>query len=76
MPLLPPHGALATAKTHEASQEWPTLIEVVAYWGAGRRGRRRSMTISADEFFGRGAHGAPMSGAQLVTMVERLRRGA
>jgi hypothetical protein len=74
MPLHLPQGALATAKTHEASQEWPTLIEVVAYWGTGRRGRRRSMTISADQFFGRGVHGAPMSGDQLVTMVDRLRR--
>jgi hypothetical protein len=32
MPLRP-EGALATAKTHEANYEWPTLIEIVAYFG-------------------------------------------
>jgi hypothetical protein len=77
MPLHVPEGALATAKTHEPPNEWPTLIEVVAYFGAeGRKGKRRSIAISADQFFGRGAYGAPMSGDQLVTMVDRLRRGA
>jgi hypothetical protein len=76
MSIRPQEGALATAKTHEPSNEWPTLIEVVAYWGEGRRGRRRSIAISADQFFGRGAYGAPMSGDQIVAMVDRLRRGA
>jgi hypothetical protein len=73
MPLRP-EGALATAKSHEPANEWPTLIEIVAYWGAGRRGRRRSVEIGADEFFGRGVHGAPMSGSRLIAMIERLRR--
>jgi hypothetical protein len=75
---MPPHipeGALATAKTHEATEDWPTLIEIVAYSGAeGRKGRRRSIEISADQFFGRGAYGAPISAAQLITIVDRLRR--
>jgi hypothetical protein len=69
-------GALATAKCHESNDDWPTLIEIVAYFGPdGRKGRRRSIEIGADEFFGRGVHGAPMSGDQLITMVQRLRRG-
>jgi hypothetical protein len=72
---LQPQGALATAKTHEANYDWPTLIEIVAYFGPeGRKGKRRSVEIGADEFFGRGVYGAPMSGSQLITMVERLRR--
>ena len=36
MSIRPQEGALATAKTHEPSNEWPTLIEVVAYWEIGR----------------------------------------
>jgi hypothetical protein len=69
-----PQGALATAKTHEPSDEWPTLIEVAAYWGEGRKGRRRSVEISADQFFGRGQYGAPLSGNHLIMIVDRLRR--
>jgi len=48
---------------------------VVAYFGKdGRKGRRRSIEISADEFFGRGGHGAPMSGEQLIFKINQLRR--
>lgn len=68
------HGDLSRAKTHEASDAWPTLIEIVAYWGKdGRKGRRRSIEIPADQFFGRKQYGAPMSGDQLIAMVQRLR---
>jgi len=71
-----PEGDLARAKTHEPSRNWPTMIEIVAYWkpmGHGR-GKRRSVRISADEFFGRGSYGAPMSGDQLIGIIDRLRR--
>lgn len=68
-----PQGDLARAKTHEPDDSWPTMIEIVAYWGEGRR-KRKSVEISADQFFGRGSYGAPLSGAQLVAMVEALRR--
>ncbi len=75
MPLHTPEGALATAKCHEANEDWPTLIEIVAYFGAeGRKGKRRSIEIAADEFFGRGVYGAPLSGDRLIAMVERLRK--
>lgn len=50
------------------------MIEIVAYWGKGRKGRRRSVDIPADQFFGRGAYGAPINGDQLIGMVDRLRR--
>lgn len=69
-----PTGELARTKTHESDESWPTLIEVVAYWGEGRKGRRRSIEIPADQFFGRGTYGAPLSGDQLIGMVQRLRR--
>jgi hypothetical protein len=70
-----PEGSLSTAKCHESNDDWPTLIEIVAYFGeGGRKGKRRSIEISADEFFGRGQYGAPLSGSRLIGMVERLRR--
>jgi hypothetical protein len=50
------------------------MIEIVAYWGEGRRGKRRSIEIPADQFFGRGQYGAPIGGDHLIAMVERLRR--
>lgn len=69
-----PSGDLARCKTHEPDEAWPTMIEVVAYFGNGRRGKRKAIQIPADQFFGRGGYGAPLSGDQLIGMVERLRR--
>lgn len=69
-----PQGDLARCVTHEPDESWPTMIEIVAYWGKDRKGRRRSVGISADQFFGRGAYGAPVTGDQLIGMVDRLRR--
>lgn len=68
-----PSGDLARAKSHDPNDDWPTMIEVVAYWGEGRK-KRRSIEIPADQFFGRGQFGAPMSGEQLIGMVDKLRR--
>lgn len=69
-------GDLTRLKSHEPSEEWPKLIELVCYWDTPRKlkGRRRSIEIDADQFFGRGRFGAPMSGDQLIGMVERLRK--
>ena len=70
-------GDLARAVVHEPSEEWPTAIEIVAYWGGRfgpRRGRRRSVVIEADQFFGHGRYGAPMSGDQLIGVVNKLRK--
>ena len=69
-------GDLARCVTHELDDQWPTMIEIVAYWQAppGKRGRRRVVTISADEFFGRNGHGAPMSGDSLLRKIDDLRR--
>ena len=71
-----PSGDLARAVTHEPNETWPTMIEIVAYWGHGhgRRGKRRSIEIPADQFFGRGAYGAPISGDHLIIMIDQLRR--
>lgn|SRR5215472_8191280 len=69
-------GDLARVISHEPDQGWPSIIEIVAYWtkGEGRRGRRRSVMIEADQFFGRGRYGAPMSGDQLLAVIDRLRQ--
>lgn len=71
-----PSGDLARAVTHEANDDWPTLIEIVAYFGPeGRKGKRRSIEIPADQFFGRKGYGAPISGDQVIRMIDQLRRG-
>ncbi len=68
-------GDLARVVTHDPSDEWPDRIEIVAIWARnGGRGRRRAIGINADQFFGRGQFGAPMSGEQLIGMVEKLRK--
>lgn len=75
MPRPEPAGDLANTKVHELDQSYPTHIEIVAYWSkdGSRKGRRRSIEIPADQFFGHGAFGAPLSGDALIAMVQRLR---
>lgn len=67
-------GDLARVFSQEAEERWPTSIEIVAYYGEGKRRKRKSIQISADQFFGRGVYGAPLSGDQLIGMVHRLRK--
>lgn len=51
------------------------MIEIVAYFGKeGRKGKRRSIMISADEFFGRHGYGAPLTGDQIIRKIDQLRR--
>lgn len=75
MPRPQPAGDLANTRTQESDQSWPTHIEIVAYWSKNgdRKGRRRSIEIPSDQFFGHGKFGAPLSGEVLVSMVQRLR---
>jgi hypothetical protein len=70
-----PQGDLARAINHDANDDWPAVIEIVAYYGGfGRKGKRRSITISADQFFGRGGYNAPLTGDQIILMIDKLRR--
>ncbi len=68
-------GDLSRVKSEEMSDEWPTSIEMVAYYGKDRKGKRKSVIISADQFFGRGGYGAPISADQLILIINRLRKG-
>jgi hypothetical protein len=67
-------GELARVKSIESNDDWPYMIEIVAYWGDSRKGKCRRLQISADHFFGRGDYGAPLTGDQLIGMIDRLRR--
>ena len=71
-------GDLSRAICHEPDDSWPTVLEIVCYWSKDgtRKGRRRSIEISADQFFGRHGYGAPMTGEQLFQMIDRLRRSS
>ena len=72
----PVDGDLAKVRTIESNEEWPSLIEIVAYFGeGGRKGKRRSVEISAARFFGRKGFGAPLTGDQVIRMIDQLRRG-
>jgi hypothetical protein len=71
-----PSGDLARVINHEPNDDWPTSIEVVAYYGKDRKGKRKSVIISSDQFFGRGGYNAPMGIEQFLLIVDRLRRSA
>lgn len=70
-----PQGDLARAVNHEMNDDWPHSIEIVAYYGKDRRGTTRRVVIEADEFFGRGGYSAPLSGDQLIRIIDKLRKG-
>ena len=67
------YGDLSRAITHEPSEDWPSSIEIVAYFGENRRGKSVRVVIPADQYFGRGEYGAPMTGDQLIHIINRMR---
>lgn len=71
-----PQGDLARAVCHESDDTYPAMIEIVAWWGhdGERKGKRRSIEMPADQFFGRGRYGAPMTGDMVIGTIEQLRR--
>lgn len=73
-PHIPPSD-LSRATSHDADSEWPAEVKISVKW-PGPNGNMlvRSETISADQFFGRGAHGAPMTGDYVIGLIERMRR--
>lgn len=50
--------------------QFPDYVEIRLVWGNKARGHK----ISADQFFGRGGIGAPLSGDAIIQHINRLRR--
>lgn len=73
-PHIPPPD-LDRATSHDPDQDWPAEVKISVKWPGPNGGMMvRSETIGADQFFGRGAHGAPMSGEYVIGLIERMRR--
>ena len=69
-----PSGELARAITHEPNDDYPTYVDIVAYYGERRKGYSKRVTITADQFFGRRGYGAPMTGDDMLRIIEKLRK--
>lgn len=69
-------GDLARCKTLESNNDWPTAIEIRAKWKTAKGGFRfKTITISGEQFFGTGGgFNAPLTGDQVIGMVDKLRR--
>lgn len=63
-----PPSDLSRATVHEPARDWPDQLRIVAQWGK----KSRSIVIDRDAYFG--LRGAPLTGDQLIHMVENLRR--
>jgi hypothetical protein len=74
MPIEIPAGDLANATTHEPDLSFPSEIQLRLVWKKDGRAFVRTMRITADEFFGRGGIGAPISGDAIVQHIERMRK--
>ena len=75
MPYTPPVSDLARSRQHEQDFTWPESIKLQIKW-IDKLGRPiiRSHEISANEFFGHAGFGAPLSGDQIISYIERMRR--
>ena len=65
-----PKDALSRTPQADADNDYPDYVEVRLVYGK----KSRSHQISSDEFFGRGAVGAPISGDAVIAHINRLRR--
>lgn len=65
---------LQRAKQHEPDQGFPHCVELRLVWRVNGHERVRVQPIGADQFFGNGGHGAPMSGDVLIKYIENMRR--
>lgn len=74
MPIEIPAGDLAKATTHEPDISFPQEVQLRLIWRIDGRVRIRSLRITAAEFFGHGAHGAPLSGESIIQRIEIMRR--
>lgn len=75
MAIANPISDLARSTQHEQSFDWPESVKIQVMW-RDKFGRPaiRSEIITSDQFFGHGNSGAPIEGAALISMIERMRR--
>jgi hypothetical protein len=70
-----PISDLARSKQHEPDRIWPHEVKIAVHWQDDKgRITVRSEVISANQFFGEGSFGAPLSGDHVISMIERMRR--
>jgi hypothetical protein len=70
-----PISDLSRSVQHESNRVWPHEVKISVKWKDDLdRIYVRSEVISADQFFGSGSYGAPLEGAALIGMIERMRR--
>lgn len=70
-----PISDLARSKQHESDRVWPHEVKIAVHWkDAEGRITVRSQAISADQFFGEGSFGAPLSGDWVISLIEKMRR--
>lgn len=70
-----PISDTSRASHSEPSANWPESVKVQICWRDGNgRPVVRTEVISADQFFGRGAYGAPLEGVHVIQLIERMRR--
>lgn len=75
MAIANPVSDLARSVQHDASRDWPESVKIQILWRDNMgRASVRSEVITANQFFGEGGHGAPMSGDHLLGYIERMRR--
>jgi hypothetical protein len=59
---------------HDPDQTWPTSVTITLWWDVGGEMRQKSVGITAAQFFGRGAYGAPLPGDAVIGMIENMRK--
>ncbi len=70
-----PVSDLARVKTHEADHSWPHSVKISISWcDASGKITESYETISSDRFFGTAGYNAPLQGAELIGIIERLKR--
>lgn len=69
-----PASQLSRAITHEREQIWPDRMAITATWREGDVTVTKAVEITADQFFGNGVHGAPITGEWLAGAIDRLRK--
>jgi hypothetical protein len=69
-----PISDTARAIQHDPDQTWPTSVTITLWWDVDGEMRQHSVGITAAQFFGRGAYGAPLPGDAVIGMIENMRR--